>query len=168
MRPTKFALLIQPDSWLDTNHDNKSHGCQKICRLVCEEKKVDVVCWGCKSEDFCLGGPSKLDCRHTELVCESCDDPKAPFVQAKKFVWSDWLPSCSAKVHTKKKLMKKVVTQKVPSFKWVVEDLCEKCEANCPCAVIPAGADVPPLPVGDAKLKYGRVATTGLARWNAD
>lgn len=136
-------------------HCGCENGCQKVCRLVCEDKKVDVVCWGCKSEDFCIGGPSKLDCRHFEWVCDSCEDSKAPQGEPKNFVWSEWLPACSAKIYTKKKLMKKVVTKKVPSFKWVVEDLCEKCETDAPVAVVPAGATIPPPPAVDAKLNYG-------------
>jgi len=132
--------------------------CQKTCRLVCEEKKVEIVCWGCKCEDFCLGGPSKKGCMHSDVVCESCKDefnPNAVQTQPKKFVWNEWIP-CSSKIYTKKKLMKKIETKKIPSYKWVVEDLCEKCEANCEVADIQPGAEIPAPPVSDTKLLYGR------------
>jgi hypothetical protein len=39
---------------------------------------------------------------------------------------TNWIPG-SAKVHTKTKLMKKTVTQKVPVHRWIVEDLCSQC-----------------------------------------
>jgi len=105
--------------------------CQKICRLVCEEKKVDVICWGCKCEDFCVPGHSKPGCQHCEKVCGDCEDPcdcTKPHAKSKNFVWTEWIPGC-AKILTKKKLMQKIVTKKVPSYKWVVEDLCAQCAA---------------------------------------
>lgn len=127
--------------------------CQKVCRLVCEEKNVAITCWGCKCEDFCVPGHSKPGCRNCELVCQSCDekyDPHAPIARPKNFVWTEWIPGC-AQVHTKKKLMKKTVTKKVPSYKCVVEDLCSQCEAKSASAEIPLGASVPPPPVVVAK-----------------
>jgi hypothetical protein len=96
---------------------------QKVCRLVCEEKKVDVICWGCKCEDFCVPGPSKPGCRHCECVCGDCSAPcdcTVPHAKSKAFVWTDWVPGC-ASIFTKKKLMQKIVTKTVPSYKWVVE-----------------------------------------------
>ena len=47
-------------------HCGCANSCQKVCRLVCEEKKVDVLCWGCKCENFCVPGPSKPGCQHCE------------------------------------------------------------------------------------------------------
>lgn len=134
--------------------------CEKVCRLVVEEKKVDIVCWGCKSEDFCLPGPSSRGCKNCEEVCDFCDeqDAKAPYAQPKKFVWYDWIPTPCADVHTKKKLMKKTVTKKVPSYKWVVEDLCPECEQKAVGAPIVAGVEVPAPPITGAKLKYSQAA----------
>lgn len=109
-------------------HCGCSKGCQRICRLVCENKKVTTTCWGCQSEDFCIPDRSLPDGQHCELVCDD-NDPKAPSTQPKKFIWTEWLPS-SAKIHTKKKLMKRTVTKSIPSYKWVTEDLCPQCAAN--------------------------------------
>jgi hypothetical protein len=130
--------------------------CCKVCRLVEEEKKVEVVCYGAKCEDFCIAGPSKRGCQHCETVCDFCDqpDPKGPdYVKPKAFVWTDWMPGC-AEVFTKKKLMKKTITKKVPSYKWVVEDLCPKCERNSTGASVPAGTPLPKPPVEGARVKY--------------
>ena len=109
--------------------------CDKVCRLVYEEKKVKVICWGVQCEDFCLPGPSKPGCKHCEEVCTECDDKKedkkddkGPHGTPTKFVWRDWFPGACGKVYTKKKLMQKIVTKKVPGYKWVVEDLCPDCE----------------------------------------
>ncbi len=131
--------------------------CRRVCRLVVEEKKVNVTCWGCKAEDFCVPGPSEQGCRHCE-VCRSCPpEGHAGDVCAKPktFGWTEWIPGCSAKIYTRRKLMRKIVTRNVPSYRWVVEDLCDQCEAHCGCAEVQPGADVPPPPVADAKLRHG-------------
>lgn len=123
--------------------------CQKTCRLVKEEKKVQVTCWGSECEDFCVPGPSKRGCKHCETVCDE-NDPKGPCTHSRPFVWTEWIPADCAKVFTKTKLMKKTVTKKVPSYKWVVEDLCEKCAAETADAPTPTDAKIPPKPIVDA------------------
>jgi hypothetical protein len=139
-------------------HCGGNAACQKVCRLVCEEKKVEITCWGCKCEDFCVPGPSKPGCKHCETVCEFCEegsDPKSPVTASKKFVWTEWIPGC-AKVYTKKTLMKRTVTKTIPSYKWVVEDLCGNCEASLPPLDIEPAADVPPPPsVANARVIHG-------------
>lgn len=126
-----------------------SEGCQKICRLVCENKKVTTTCWGCQSEDFCIPCPSEPNGQHCELVCDETD-PKAPCAKPKKFVWTEWMPS-SAKVHTKKKLMKRTVTKSIPSYKWVTEDLCPQCAANREPSAAHPGVTVLPTSQPGAK-----------------
>ena len=131
--------------------------CRKVCRLVYEEKKVEVLCWGCKCEDFCVPGPSGPGCRHCETVCGTCEahaDGHEPHAKPKRFVWTEWFPSC-AQVHTRKRLMRKAETVKVPSHKWVVEDLCPRCEPECQGDTVRPGVEVPAPPVADATLKYG-------------
>src|SRR4051812_35136558 len=67
-------------------------GCQKVCRLVCETKKITTICWGCQREDFCIPGPSSVACRHVDYVCGDDTDPKAPCSEPKKFPWTEWIP----------------------------------------------------------------------------
>jgi len=133
--------------------------CHQVCRLVYEEKKVEVVCWGCKCEDFCLPGHGKEICKHCEMVCdgESCNCHDGVKTHAKKFVWREWCPSC-AKVYHRKKLMKKVVIKKIPTYKWVFEDVCDKCDAKNPGAALPADGEIPaPPPVASSdELRYSR------------
>lgn len=109
--------------------------CQKVCRLECGEKKVEVICWGCKCEDFCVACKSECGCKHCETVCENCVEKADPKVCAKpkNFVWFDWTPG-GAKIYTKTKLMKKIEMVTVPSYKWVVEDMCPTCAANAVAA----------------------------------
>jgi hypothetical protein len=138
--------------------------CEKVCRLVKEEKKIDVICWGCKCEDFCLPKPSSRCCEHCEMVCaedgKPCD-PESPCVKEKKFVWTEWIPGCGATMHTKKKLMKKVITKKVPSYKWVVEDLCKQCETKAVVVAPEPDAAIPLPPAVEAKMLFGQNAAVG-------
>jgi len=108
--------------------------CRKVCRLVREEKKVQITCWGCETEEFCVPKPSTKKCAHCEPECEDCEESPTshfPLSLHKRFVWSEWIPG-TAKIHTKKKLMKRTETKTVPSFKWVVEDLCANCNGRAP------------------------------------
>jgi hypothetical protein len=125
------------------------HDCCKICRLEKSERKVSIVCWGVECEDFCVPGPSHRGDKHCETVCTP-NDPHCGGVasQAKPWVWFDWLPSCSAQMYTRKKLMKRTITRTVPSYKWVVEDLCPRCEKNLPPLELPASQSLPPPPPG--------------------
>jgi hypothetical protein len=154
---TAFALLaVESTAAFGCDHCGQVCPCQKTCRLVCETKKVEITCWGCKCEDFCIPGPSKPGCKHCEWVCEECDaacDPKGVHTQAKKFVWTEWVPGC-ATMHTRKKLMKKTITKTIPSYKWVVEDLCPKCQAHAQSAAVPVGTELPqpPMATGAAIL----------------
>ena len=122
--------------------------CRKICRLVKEDKKITTTCWGMECEDFCIPSPSTPDCKHCEMVCKRGPDDKKVCVDPKKIVWKSWIPGCGAEIATKRKLMKKTVTKTIPSFKWVVEDMCAECTANCEPVSVPAGTStfaVPPL-----------------------
>jgi hypothetical protein len=139
--------------------------CQKVCRLVCEEKKVDVICWGMKCEDFCLPGPSKPCCKQCDVVCDDCGKKHKegdPVATPHRFIWRDWIPSTHANIYTKKKLMQRIDTKKVPSYKWVVEDLCRKCESKTESASVEPGAQIPPAPDVDAKILVARTAETAV------
>ena len=96
----------------------------KVCRLVCETRKVQITCYGCKAEDFCLPGPSRPGAEHCEEVCAA----SLPCAQ-RRFVWTEWFPSSTADLFTRKKLQKRPLTREIPSYKWVTEDLCPHCAA---------------------------------------
>jgi hypothetical protein len=152
-----LAGLISRANWTIAGDGGSAHcGCAatcQICRLVPQDKRVDVVCWGCKCEDFCVPGPSKPGCRHYDAVCESCTasgDGTLPSAGPKSFVWTEWLPS-SARVYTKKKLMKRTVSANIPSYKWKVEQSRNQADGECRNANMPPGTDVLPTSAADAK-----------------
>lgn len=120
--------------------------CKKICRLVQEDRKIVTACWGMQCEDFCVPGPSTPDCKHCETVCSKGSDDTQICVKPKRLVWTSWIPGCDQEIFTKRKLMKKTVTKTVPSFKWVVEDLCEKCTVSCNRVLLPQGTPEPRRP----------------------
>lgn len=131
-------------------HCGATADCCKVCQLKCEEAEVEITCWGCKCEEFCIPDRSCPGCRHCEVVCEDCDcagDPNEPHAVGKWFVWRDWCPG-TAQVYPRKKLMYKVITRKVPVYKWEVVDLCPACIEQCAPLEVPAGAEVPPPPSG--------------------
>lgn len=131
--------------------------CRWVCKLVREDKKITYTCWGIAEDKFCVGAPSKVQSRERDTVCEECsansksekenapaekdsaekdsaekdsnkkDNNKSVSTGPSIWAWKTWCPGDSAQVFTKKKLMKKTETKTVPSFKWVVEDLCSEC-----------------------------------------
>ena len=117
-------------------------GCEKVCRLVYEEKKITTTCWGTQCEDFCVPGPSCPDHEHCEQVGGSSNPCSPP----KRLTWTHWLPGEGGTIYSKKKLMKKTVTKTVPSFKWVVEDLCPQCQTACAQVRVPKGTELPLAP----------------------
>ncbi len=110
-------------------------GCQcpvrKVCRLVCEMKTEKKTVYDCKCEDFCVPGPS--ECVGTK--CPTCEDTCKCQCRLERWFAEHcpekiYKPTC-AEVHTKKLLVKKTVEKKVPSYKWVVEYVCDGCANNC-------------------------------------
>jgi hypothetical protein len=147
--PTMTLLLAIPPHMIFAGECCDRCGCKSNCRWVCklvrEEKKITYTCWGIAEDKFCVGSPSKVHCRERELVCEECsttsekehdckkkapekiDSSKSVSTGPSIWAWKTWCPGDSAQVFTKRKLMKKTETKTVPSFKWVVEDLCAEC-----------------------------------------
>lgn len=126
-----ISSLAAHDGAKNCLHCQRHSACTKVCRLVCEEKKVEVTLWGCETEEFCVPGPSSPGGEHCESVDSKSEKGLNQKVcsQPKKFVWTAWTAGC-AKVFTKKKLMKRTTTKTIPSYKWVVEDVCEKCQSQ--------------------------------------
>jgi len=100
-------------------------GCQscvhKVCHLKCELKKVPKTCYSCECEDFCVPGPSKRCGYKSETDCDGCKICKPNYVPT-------W-----AEVHTRKKLVKRVVWKEELTYTWCVEYLCNDC-AKCAAA----------------------------------
>jgi hypothetical protein len=142
------ASAVRADGDCNCAHCGCCCTCQKVCRLVEEEKKIEIVCWGMKCEDFTVPCRSERGCKNCEMVCETCGDKESDeiCVKPKKFVWYDWLPGGGAQIYTRHKLMRGTMTKKVPGFKWVIEDLCPECTAKCEATTVTPGIDVPAPP----------------------
>jgi hypothetical protein len=103
---------------------------------VPDVKEIKEVCWDVKCEDFCVPGPScccgKVN-KHDECGCWS---------------YKIWKPNCGC-VRTRKTLVKKEVTRKVPTTKWVVENVCAHCKSACDVE-LPADGAPPKVPAEQA------------------
>ena len=158
--------------------------CGKVCRLVKTEKELLVNCWASECKDFCVAGPSTRGCKNCEPACQdgkgngkgdgkdcgACDGKGSKGSKGcqecgfigdglgnQKFVWYDWIPGC-ARLHSKKTLLRKTSVKLVPAYKWVLEDLCGKCDSKVKGADIKAGEEtlIPTPPKADeAELRYG-------------
>jgi hypothetical protein len=151
------ALLLTTVAVADNCRDCKcascgsqSH-CQKVCRLVCEMKEVKETHYCCKCEDFCVPGPSckcgkvcepdNFDCPCDNCAKHHCSWCDCLFSKQKhRNVWS---PSCDAEMFTRTKLIKYQVPKKVPTYKWVVEYCCDKCNCEATQSDIPPNATTP-------------------------
>jgi hypothetical protein len=96
-------------------HCGCHRNCRKVCRLECGKKKETKIEYGMECEDFCVPGHSKKCGVKVECDCNGHHHRTVI-----------WQPTC-AKVHTRKKLVKKEVTKEVPDYKWVVEEYCCVC-----------------------------------------
>jgi hypothetical protein len=121
--------------------------CGKICKLVCESKKLQAVGYGYKCESICIPSPSRHGCKHCDATCCAGDDLKgcAPKIE---FCWYDWFASGCAKPRTVKILTKYQAERKIDSYHWeVVDASCCDCvsqdgqPANDACVYKPAPTD---------------------------
>lgn len=108
---------------------------RKVCRMVCETKKVPKTTYSGQQEDFCVPGPSdRVRCKDGSTSGEHCNDE--PYNKKRNWLW---YPQC-AEVKTRTKLVKTVTEKEEVTVKWVVEYLCPDCQSAC--AVPPT----PPAP----------------------
>ena len=137
----------------------------KTCRLVCEKKTIEVPCFASRCEVVCQGGPCKYGCKTCQPVCGSCGKDgctscghDAGCGQGKWFVFQETIPGCPKPYHRKVLLLKKE-KKVVTVYRWVVEDLCPKCQATVKPPVVPQSAQIPPPPRIDAEVIRPRVVT---------
>jgi hypothetical protein len=113
--------------------------CCKVCRVICETKKVPKPIYDCECEDFCVPGPSSCEVCYDECGC-------------KQRVFT---PGCGT-VRTRVKLVKKENFEEKKVYKRVVEDLCCQCAEQAKATalrddagtgILPTGATLPIAPV---------------------
>lgn len=149
------------------DHCGKKDDTCKVCRLVTEKSTIKVDCWASECKDICVPGPSKRGAKHEVSACadDGCgkgkkgDEPviaEGANTCPKRVVWFDWCPG-KARVHTTKHLLRKTVEVPVTTYKWVLEDVCDKCDKKADGATIEPGTEdlVPEPPPTEARLKYG-------------
>ena len=123
-----FAPMPTTAQHLRCDHCGCQAECRRICRVESTEKEISTTHWGIACEEFCIPGPTLPMCKHCETVCDDAKDDKAPFSRPKRLQWTQWGPGNHAWTKNRAKLMKRIVTKKVPCFKWVTEDLCAECQ----------------------------------------
>jgi hypothetical protein len=175
------AALLALILWSATAHAQGQKGqcdccgkygdCCTICVLECKEKEVEVICWKCECEDFCLPGPCHLGCKVCEHPCGG-DGGKAgselnsaghswlgrlcDHCVPRPLIYHEECPGCPTH-HCKKKLLKKVTKVKVPTYSWKVQSCCEACDkaGAFPGAEVPEGAEIPaPPPIEAADNRF--------------
>jgi hypothetical protein len=116
--------------------------CGKVCKLVCETKKLTSICYGCECKDICLPERSREGCKHCAVCygkcasdacgnCQSCP-PKC------EFCWRDWFACGCAEPRTVRVLTKYQAEKKICWYHWeVVDAAC--CDGVSPSG--PAGAE---------------------------
>ncbi len=166
------------------NHCGCQAPCQKVCRVVCEMKDVKVTCYCCKEEDICipdhskkcgevcepnpccLAHPTECDaCAGGQCCQHGCDrchyDSFLDYLFGRDCCEKRtlWRPSCSGEIRNVNKLIKYEVTKQMPTYKWVVENCCDKCRCAIPAdqllsppsaaSTMPkqASAEIPDAPV---------------------
>ncbi len=112
--------------------DGSRPTCGKVCKLVCETKKLTSICYGCESKDICLPDPSRPGCKHCAVcfgkcagdpcaACQSCP-PKC------QFCWRDWFACGCAEPRTVRVLTKYQAEKTICWYHWEVVDA-----ACCDC-----------------------------------
>ena len=96
----------------------------KVCRPVCTTIPVEITCWDCLREDFCV--PHRPTCGGGHQgSCDSggCDEQSGC-----------GKPDCGAcaagrcaEVRTRNRLIRKTVVKQIPVVQWVVEYVCNDC-----------------------------------------
>jgi hypothetical protein len=131
--------------------------CGKVCRLVCETKKLTAICYGCECDEICIPGPSRPGCKHcatcgADADCGECDSSCTGcqgHPPACEFCWRDWFACGCAKPHPVRVLTKYQAEKEISWFHWQVVDAAScGCVADCGqtadqrrCVCKPAPAD---------------------------
>jgi hypothetical protein len=103
--------------------------CGKVCRLVCETKKLTAVCYACECDEICIPGPSRPGCKHCATcgldgTCEcgpACDGCQG-HTPACEFCWRDWFACGCARPRTVTLLTKYEAEKEIGWYHWEVVD----------------------------------------------
>jgi len=157
-----MLALGRPAAADDFLLDRSRPACGKVCKLVCEKKKLTAICYGCECKEICIPAASRQGCKHcatcygdcTAEDCSDCQDhpPKC------EFCWRDWFACGCAKPRTVKVLTKYQAEKEICWYHWEVVDA-----ACCDCvsknsATLPgeknAGGPIGSDQTADARCLY--------------
>ena len=132
--------------------------CGKVCKLVCKEKTLTAVGYGCKCNTIAVPCPSCEGCKHCCCQCcppdacgpcgtdkgDVCCGPCCPCCEAAPakitFCWHDFFTCGGACPRTVKVLTKYQAEKKICWYHWEVVDACSCCG---PQAAAPADSKCP-------------------------
>src|SRR5262245_13940383 len=122
--------------------------CGKVCKLVCEKKKLTAFGYGYECKDICIPCPSQCGCKHCDVCCgeckceDNCGCCCTPAGPACKFCWRDWFACGCAQPRTVKVLTKYQCEKKIDWYHWEVVDAGCCDGINC-CDTVGANAATP-------------------------
>jgi hypothetical protein len=107
--------------------------CGKVCKLVCETKKLTAICYANECKQICLPGCSRPGCKHCATCCGKCKcEPCAGCEESApkcEFCWRDWFACGCPKPRSVKVLTKYQAEKKICWYHWEVVDA-----SCCDCA----------------------------------
>lgn len=116
--------------------------CGKVCKLVCETRRLTSIGYGSKCKSICLPDPSRAGCKHGAICYGKCDDKPGdccPNCQPKcEFCWRDWFACGCAQPRMVHVLTKYQAEKKICWYHWEVVDA-----ACCDCAEPTEAAGMP-------------------------
>lgn len=106
--------------------------CGKVCKLVCETKKITAIGYGSECKDICLPPPSRQGCKHCAVACGECKCDPCACCQSTapkcEFCWRDWFACGCSCPRSVKVLTKYQAEKKICWYHWEVVDA-----ASCDC-----------------------------------
>ena len=121
--------------------DMRRSACGKVCKLVCETKKLTAIGYGNECKSICVPGPSRPGCKHCAVCCGECKcDPCTCCEHSTpkcEFCWRDWFVCGCCRPRTVKVLTKWQAEKTICWYHWEVVD-----RSCCDCASQIGDADV--------------------------
>jgi hypothetical protein len=116
--------------------------CGKVCKLVCDTKKLTSIGYGIECKSMCIPEPSRAGCKHCAVCygkndgkpCDGCSNcpPKC------EFCWRDWFACGCAQPRTVRVLTKYQAEKKICWYHWeVVDAACCDCVSQSGPAAAP-------------------------------
>jgi len=101
--------------------------CRKVCKLVCDTKKLTAIGYANDCKTICLAPPSRCGCKWCACQCGECKNDPCSCCQATapkfEFCWRDWFACGCARPKTIKVLTKYQCEKKIRWYHWEVVDI---------------------------------------------